>query len=182
MHTSLGQQSLFDEKDAVSPSRPTICYAPPLPSDVVYTPDYIAKDIVDYFQPYGKCLDPCKGLGAFLQFLPPDSDWCEIAEGRNFFDYEKQVDWIISNPPYSILDEWLEHSYKIAKNIVYLLPLSKLFNSSRRMQMICNKGGIKEILFVTAGRRLGFTFGYACGAVYFQRDYKGATRINPLGA
>lgn len=151
-------------------------------SDVVYTPDEIARDIVSYFKPKGKCLDPCKGGGAFLQFLPAGSDWCEISEGRDFFDYHGQVDWIVSNPPYSILDEWLTHSYEVAADIVYLLPLPKLFNSARRMEMICDNGGMKEILFVTAGRRLGFTFGYACGAVHFQTGYKGPTKITPMRA
>lgn len=149
-------------------------------SDIVYTPDDIARDIVRHFQPSGRCLDPCKGNGAFLQFLPSDSEWCELNEGVDFFDYNKKVDWIISNPPFSILDKWLEHSYAIAANIVYLIPLPKLFNSARRMQMICDNGGIKEILFVTVGRRLGFTFGYACGAVHFQTGYDGLTKIIPM--
>ena len=29
--------------------------------DVVFTPDWVAKDIVDYFKPTGIILDPCKG-------------------------------------------------------------------------------------------------------------------------
>lgn len=31
------------------------------PSDVVYTPDWCAKDMLDWFRPCGKMLDPCKG-------------------------------------------------------------------------------------------------------------------------
>ena len=45
-------------------------------------------------------LEPCKGEGAFLQYLPENSDWCEIAEGRNYYDYNEKVDWIVTNPPY----------------------------------------------------------------------------------
>lgn len=152
-----------------------------LPSDVVLTPDEIAADIVRYFKPSGRILDPCRGAGAFWKAMP-GADWCEISEGRDFFEWQKPVDWIVSNPPYSILDEWMEHSYAVATNIVYLLPLPKLFNSARRLQTICELGGMREVLVVTVGRKLGFPWGYACGAVHFETGYKGACKITPMGS
>ena len=63
------------------------------PNDVVFTPDWLAKQIVDMFPIEGKVLEPCKGEGAFLQYLPDDADWCEIAEGKNYYDYERYRDW-----------------------------------------------------------------------------------------
>jgi hypothetical protein len=66
--------------------------------DVVYTPAWCAADMVDHFQPSGRVLDPCKGVGVFLDYLP-DAEWCEITEGRDFFDWHDQVDWVVSNPP-----------------------------------------------------------------------------------
>lgn len=148
-------------------------------SDVIYTPPAIAKEIVDYFKPCGRMLDPCRGGGAFWNAMP-GADWCEISEGLDFFEWRKPVDWIVSNPPYSILDEWMEHSYEVAENIVYLLPLPKVFNSARRLQMICERGGMAEILVVTAGRKLGFPWGYACGAIHFKTGYKGKCKITPM--
>lgn len=150
-------------------------------SDVILTPEPIAKEIVDYFKPSGRILDPCRGTGAFWKAMP-GADWCEISEGRDFFEWQKPVDWIVSNPPYSILDEWMEHSYAVATNIVYLLPLPKLFNSARRLQTICELGGMREVLVVTVGRKLGFPWGYACGAVHFETGYKGACKITPMGS
>jgi len=32
-------------------------------------------------------------------------DWTEISEERDFFKYNKMVDWVVTNPPYSILDD-----------------------------------------------------------------------------
>lgn len=75
-------------------------YAHINPNDVVFTPDWLAKQICEMFPISGKVLEPCKGEGAFLQYLPPDTDWCEIAEGRNFYEYNKKVDWLVTNPPY----------------------------------------------------------------------------------
>jgi hypothetical protein len=84
------------------------------PEDVVYTPGEIAEDIVDFFNPTGDCLDPCMGGGAFYDLLPEPRHWCEIAQGIDFFDWKTPVDWIISNPPYSIFDEFLTHSLTVA--------------------------------------------------------------------
>lgn len=63
------------------------------PADVVYTPDWAAKDMVDFFRPSGRILEPCKGGGVFLKYLPPETEWCEIAEGVDFFAWSKPVDW-----------------------------------------------------------------------------------------
>lgn len=36
--------------------------------DKIYTPDSLAKKIVTHYNPFGKkCLEPCKGGGAFLR-------------------------------------------------------------------------------------------------------------------
>jgi hypothetical protein len=78
------------------------------------------------------------------------------------------------------LDEWMKHSYTVATNIVYLLPLPKLFNSARRLQTICELGGMREVLVVTVGRKLGFPWGYACGAVHFETGYSGPCKITPM--
>ena len=59
-------------------------------NDVVFTPDWLAKKIVNMFDIKGKVLEPCKGEGAFLKYLPDDSDWCEITEGKNYYNYEKK--------------------------------------------------------------------------------------------
>ncbi|HKS27848.1 MAG TPA: hypothetical protein VJS44_08515 [Pyrinomonadaceae bacterium] len=147
------------------------------PSDVVYTPEPLAWAIVEAFKPSGKCLEPCKGAGAFLRYLPEGSDWCEIAEGRDFFDYHKRVDWIVSNPPHSIFDKWLAHSFEIAENVVYLLPFSKAFKSWGTLQQIKDYGGIVRVIAMPSSRAAGFPFGYPLGAFHFKRHYEGATLI-----
>lgn len=46
--------------------------------------------------------EPFRGEGAFYQQLPSfvHKDWSEVEDGRNFVDYKKRVDWIVSFPPY----------------------------------------------------------------------------------
>ena len=70
-------------------------------NDIVMTPSRFAKEIIDYFNPSGLILEPCRGDGGFYNnFLKP-KEWCEITEGKDFFDFNEKVDWIITNPPYS---------------------------------------------------------------------------------
>lgn len=111
-----------------------------LPADVVYTQDLIAKGIVEFLNPIGKCLDPCKGDGAFYNHLP-GADYCEIKEGLDFFDYKSKVDWIIGNPPYSIFKDFLEKSFELAENVSFLVPTNKIFQRQVIMEMITKWGG-----------------------------------------
>ena len=53
-------------------------------NDVVFTPDWLAKKICSMFSIKGLVLEPCKGEGAFMKYLPPDTMWCEVTEGKNF--------------------------------------------------------------------------------------------------
>lgn len=140
--------------------------------DVVLTPPAIAEAMVRHFAPTGRVLDPCKGDGAFYSHLP-GAEYCELQEGKDFFEYSASVDWIIGNPPYSVYSEWLAHSMKIADNIVYLIPINKAFNSSSMLASTYAWGGIAEIVHVGPGSKLKFPVGFAVGAVHYKRGYTG---------
>ena len=145
-------------------------------NDDVFTPDNIADYIVRHFKPKGIVLEPCRGKGAFTRALDPNTEWCEIEEGRDFFDYQKRVDWIVTNPPYSTFNDFLYHSFEIAENIVFLAPVYKLLKSWEVLMHIKEYGGIVEVIMIPA-RRCGFNFGFPCGAFHFKRGYSGLTRI-----
>jgi len=142
----------------------------PIKKDVVYTPGEVALDIIRWVHPTGKILDPCAGDLAFLQHLP-GADWCEIRRGRDFFDYQTQVDWIIGNPPYSIFEAWLAHSFELANDVVYILPINKVFQRLAIMNMIAEFGGIRGLRVYGSGSRVGFPFGFSVGAFWFKRGY-----------
>jgi hypothetical protein len=143
-------------------------------SDAVFTPDWAAKDMVDWFKPTGRMLEPCKGGGAILRHMP-GADWCEIAEGKNFYDWHTPVDWIVSNPPYSHFRDWLNHSYKIADNIVYLVPLMKLFSAAGQLDECRKQGWMRHIRLYGGGGKLNFPMGNAVGAIHFESGWNGET-------
>ena len=145
-------------------------------NDIVFTPKIVAEFIAELYKPEGKCLDPCMGEGVFFNLLPIGSDWCEITKGRDFFDYQEKVNWIFTNPPYSNFNMFMEHSFELAENVMFLVPIAKVFKSWGTMKKIKKYGGIKGIWFVPANR-CGFPFGFPAGAFHFKRNYIGDTKI-----
>lgn len=117
-------------------------------NDKIYTPRDLAKRIVYHFKPLGRILEPCRGGGAFSDLM--DCEWCEIDEGRDFFDYTDTPNWIITNPPFSLVREFLIHSYEIgAWNIVLLVPVNHVLGMKARMRDMKEYGySVKEIILV----------------------------------
>ncbi len=143
--------------------------------DIIATPLETARTVVEHFKPAGRVLDPCSGAGVFRDLLR--CEWCEIREGRDFFAWRERVDWLVSNPPYSIFADFLRHSFTVADNIVYVIPVNKVFNGERQMREIWAWGGVPEILVLGGGASLGFPIGFCIGAVHFQRAYMGPIRV-----
>ena len=89
-------------------------------NDVFYTPVKLVKEIMtvvkDDLKDGDKVLDAFCGKKVFYNNYPPNvvKDWAEISEGRDFFECG-ETDWIITNPPYSILNKVIDHSAKICK-------------------------------------------------------------------
>jgi len=81
-------------------------------------------------------LDAFAGNDVFFNHYPSTCrrERCEIKEGKNFFDWCLLVDWIITNPPYSILDKVIEHSCEICrKGFGYLIGIHNL--TPRRIEI-----------------------------------------------
>ena len=142
-------------------------------SDTIQTNLKIAEMIVEVFNPHGLVLEPCRGNGNIYKYLPEPKDWCEILQGRDFFDYHKKVDWIITNPPYSIYDRFLEHCFEVTDNVVLLVPIAKAFKSMQIERMVDKYGGLSVIWLIGSGTDCGFGFGFPTGCLYYQRGYTG---------
>lgn len=137
--------------------------------DIVMTPFPLAKEILNHFKPVGKILDPCKGTGAFTI-----DEWCEISEGRDFFDYGDKVDWIITNPPWSKFKDFLTHSMSLSENIVFLAPINH-FITKARLRIIKQEGfGIKEFMLIDTPKEWPQS-GFQIVAGYLKKNYEGPT-------
>jgi len=147
--------------------------------DVVFTPRDLARQIISLFPISGSILEPCKGEGAFLEWLPEDTEWCEITEGRNYYDFDKNVDWIVTNPPYSDFNRFLTHSFRLSENVVLLVPVAKIFKSMGTVKIIMNYGGI-VCMYLLPASKAGFPFGFPCMVVHLKRGYSGSTEIKMM--
>ena len=140
--------------------------------DCIMTPEYLAEALVNHFKPSGKILEPCKGTGNFLKFLPKDSLWCEISEGKNFFDFNDKVDWTITNPPWSQIRKFLQHSMEISKNVCFLFTINHLWTKARIRDIKEAGFGIKEIVIFDTPDNFP-PLGFQVGMIHLQAKYSG---------
>ena len=111
------------------------------PNDVIYTPKELAINCINSFnlKTNDIVLDPFFGNGIFFNNYPDYviKQFCEIEPPfcKDFFEYNEKVDWIISNPPFSMLTKVLEHTVKITtKGFGYILPAYAL--SQKRLRIL----------------------------------------------
>ena len=142
--------------------------------DRVWTPEFVAQDMVSWFKPAGKVLEPCYGSGNIFKHLPAGSEFCEIDMGKDFYEYKSHVDWILTNPPYSHFSRFIKYGLTVSDNSVWLLPTWKIFSGFGLLKEIRNYGGIKHIRHYGTGTKLGWApLANAIGAVHIQRGYSG---------
>jgi len=118
------------------------------PNDVFLTPISLVETHINFVKALisdgDTILDPFYGTGNYYNTLIKVFDkciidWTEIEKERDFFEYEKKVDVIISNPPYSILDKVFEKSVELKPRVIsYLIGIHNL--TTRRIE-IMNKSG-----------------------------------------
>jgi hypothetical protein len=146
--------------------------------DVVQTPVEMAGRLVQHFKPQGRILEPCRGQGHFLQFLP-GAEWCELKEGRDFMEWDKKVDWIITNPPWSKIRSFLQHAMRWSDDIVFLLTINHIWTKARLRDIKESGFGLKEICLLEMPDSFPQS-GFQLGAVHVQRDWGGDIRMTDL--
>lgn len=146
--------------------------------DELYTPMYGVVPILKYLKPNSKILCPfdtekSSYYEAFTRnghIVTATHQW----DGKDFFDYTpedvKDFDYIISNPPFSVKDDVLQHLYKLKKPFAMLMPINTL-EGVRRSKMF-KEYGIqvlvldKRINFMEEkGKSSYFNTSYFCNSV-----------------
>lgn len=145
--------------------------------DIVYTPRDLALDIITHYQPSGVLLDPSSGDGAFFdQFPGDDNHWCEISKDVDFFDFTDKCDWIITNPPWSMMRKFLQHGMEVADNIVYLTSMNHYMTKARLRDMKQAGFGLKEFYCFDTPKSFPQS-GFQLAAVHTQRGWNGDIKL-----
>lgn len=130
--------------------------------DACQTPAYALDPLLPYLPREWVIWEPACGEG-LLEDALYDSGFGtvvsgDILTGQNFFDYEpERWDCLITNPPYSIQEQWLERCYQLDKPFALLLKVEVLGNK-----------GIQALV-----RRYGFEMMLLDQRVDFKMPYKG---------
>ena len=102
--------------------------------DYYPTPEWCYKNLPIDWSQFDAALEPCKGDGRIVSFLEGQGlkvDWCEIQEDINFFNHFEEDDLILTNPPFSLAKEFIEHSMSLAPTVIMLLRLNFLGSQKR---------------------------------------------------
>ena len=127
------------------------------PKDVFYTPTDLVKLHLDLVKPYVQdgdvIYDPFFGKGAYHNafpsaFLSNTFQFSEIEMGKDFFEFDEEVQVIISNPPYSMIDKVLEKSVALNPHVIsYLIGFHNL--TTKRIEYMNQQGYGLEVLHLT---------------------------------
>ena len=141
-------------------------------NDIFYTPPDLVDDCMKLIKiaKSDTLLDPFYGDGAFYSKYPETNkkDWCEIEKGVDFFEYNKKVDWVISNPPFSKLTKVLNHCAEICEKGFGLIMLC-FHLQPKRLNALSEKG-----FYITKIRlfQVKEWFGFPCLFVVFSKSGK----------
>ena len=145
-------------------------------NDVFITPLELAKkhiDMIDY-KDEDIWLDSCKNSGSYFNQFPTDNkDYCEILEGKDFFEYTGKVDIICENPPYSVLDNWFKKVIELNPRVYScLIGVGNL--TARRIEWFEKAGyGIKKLKMLKVFKWYGMSY-----IVVFEKGYKSILEID----
>lgn len=172
-------------------------------NDDIQTPQVLAQRLCKHFlcsvydkdsnfQHTTRFLEPCIGDGHFYHAAAPffgtsRMNWCEVKVGRDFYDYQGHADWIITNPPWSLLKaakgriRFLEKAFQVADNVVFLCTLNHLLGLRARYRLMDRYGfGIKEVVLLETPATPWPASGFQVGAVHYQKGCSGMVQWTDL--
>lgn len=85
---------------------------------------------------YSNFLEPCKASGRIFDRVRTNGtkDFAELSLGVDYLTTEfKDIDFIITNPPFSLALEFLQKSLKESLSVYYLLRLNFLGSQKRKL-------------------------------------------------
>lgn len=121
-------------------------------SDEFGTPEYALKLLLPYINKYKTIWEPARGKGILVKHLIHNG--FTVLSTDNFFNCnvtQEEYECIVTNPPFSLKDEFLKKCYCLGKPFALLMPLTALEGIKR--QELYKKYGIQIIL---PNRRINF--------------------------
>ena len=109
----------------------------------------------------------------------PRTDWCGLKRGRDFFAWERQVDWIVTNPPWSQFRPFLQHAMAVAEHVVFVVTINHLWTRARLRDIREAGFGVREIVLLDTPPSFP-PLGFQLGAVHLSRGRSEAIALSDL--
>jgi hypothetical protein len=120
--------------------------------DECYTPENAILPLLPYLNKESTILDCAYGSGMLAEHFKKYGFNCIGNNTFNFLlDEIPQVDIIITNPPYSLKDDFLKRAFEVGKPFAFLLPLTTLEGIKRGKMFSEN-----DIQILIPNRRFNF--------------------------
>lgn len=101
-------------------------------SDFYETPYSLTHLLLSNETIKGTVLEPACGNGAIVKVLNQHRiNTISYDKEKDFFTEDRQFEWLITNPPYSLAFEFIKKAKACANKIALLLPLSYLHGKQR---------------------------------------------------
>ena len=127
-------------------------------SDIYPTPTWVTEKLIDNIKFNGSITEPACGYGHMAEVLKKyykihayDVNDLGYGEVKNFLEDSRVYDNIVTNPPYSCIQEFIEHALNRTIGKVAMLCRIEFLSSQKRQEWF-NKFPPAEILIL--GRRL----------------------------
>ena len=98
-------------------------------TDFYPTPAWCYENLEIPWKLFNSAHEPGAGDGRIVKFLTDKgipTTHTEITEGTDFFEWNENVDLILTNPPFSMAQEFIEHSIPRCNTCIMLLRLNFL--------------------------------------------------------
>ena len=151
-------------------------------NDDIQTDPTLALAIVDHYKPWGHCLEPAAGDGAFSTAMRARPQVglvteFEIKRGDNFLTWENpkglHFDWCITNVPWSMFRPFLIKCLSCCENIVFLDKINA-WGTTARLNLIEEAGWeIVEKARVKQPKKPFPQMGMQLAAVHIRRGRSG---------
>ena len=97
--------------------------------------------------------EPCRGEGNIYNRVDcREKKYCEIREGRDYLTTsDMDADLIITNPPFTLTEQFIEKSLSEANTVCYFQKLN-FFGGQERKKKFCDKIQKPNKLFISSRR------------------------------
>ena len=106
------------------------------PMDFYATPETAFKPLLPYLPKNMKYWEPSCGDGRLIKWLNEygcEADGTDLSLGKDFLKDTKKRSFIITNPPFSLAQEFCDHALNLSPEVIMLLRVNFLGSQKRKV-------------------------------------------------